>query len=110
MFEGWLADLLAGYLGHFLDVKREQLRLSLWSGDHQTCDPTSLESATRGLTDTPSCCAAWSTGFVLQDVALKLDAFDYLQLPFAVCSGCIGRLEVQVSNLAAQAAFACTGM
>ena len=32
MFEGWLADLLAGYLGHFLDVKREQLRLSLWSG------------------------------------------------------------------------------
>lgn len=32
MLEGWLSDLLAGYLGHFLDVKREQLRVSLWNG------------------------------------------------------------------------------
>ena len=41
---------------------------------------------------------------MLQDVALKLDAFDYLQLPFAVRSGCIGRLEVQARS----AAVACT--
>jgi len=32
MFEGWLSDLLASYLGHFLDVKKEKLRVSLWSG------------------------------------------------------------------------------
>ena len=42
--------------------------------------------------------AAWSTGFVLENVGLKVDAFDYLQLPFAVRSGCIGRLEVQAST------------
>ena len=33
MFEAFVADLLASYLGHFLDVKREKLRISLWSGD-----------------------------------------------------------------------------
>ena len=32
MFEGWVSDLLASYLGHFLDVKKEQLRVSLWRG------------------------------------------------------------------------------
>ena len=32
MFEGWLSDLLAAYLGHFLEINREQLRVSLWSG------------------------------------------------------------------------------
>ncbi len=33
MFEAFVADLLASYLGFFLDVKREKLRISLWSGD-----------------------------------------------------------------------------
>eukprot|EP00884_Botryococcus_braunii_P001070 jgi/Botrbrau1/10964/Bobra.0383s0018.1 len=70
MLEGWLSDLLAGYLGHFLDVKKEQLRVSLWN--------------------------AWSTGFVLENVQIKVDAFDYLLLPVDVRQGCIGRLEVQV--------------
>ena len=32
MFEGWVSELLASYLGHFLDVKKEQLRVSLWKG------------------------------------------------------------------------------
>ena len=32
MFEGWASDLLASYLGQFLEVQREQLRISLWSG------------------------------------------------------------------------------
>ena len=32
MFEGWATDLLATYLGHFVDVKREALRIGLWSG------------------------------------------------------------------------------
>ena len=38
---------------------------------------------------------AWSTGFVLENVRLKVEAFDYLQLPFVFTEGCIGRLEVQ---------------
>ena len=33
MFEAWLSDLLASYLGHFLDVKPEALRVSLWKGE-----------------------------------------------------------------------------
>jgi len=32
MFEGWLSDLLALYLGQLLDVQKDQLRFSLWSG------------------------------------------------------------------------------
>jgi len=34
MFEAWLSDLLASYLGHFLDVKPEALRVSLWKGEN----------------------------------------------------------------------------
>ena len=39
MFEGWVSELLASYLGHFLDVKREQLRVSLWNGGHSLSCP-----------------------------------------------------------------------
>lgn len=35
MFEGWVAELLASYLGHFVNIKREQLRISLWQGDNE---------------------------------------------------------------------------
>ena len=97
MFEGWLADLLAGYLGHFLDVKREQLRLSLWSGVTWQCSTTYKKHASI-VANHAWLFAVWSTGFVLENVALKLEAFDYLQLPFAVSEGCIGQLKVQVSS------------
>ena len=40
--------------------------------------------------------AAWKTGFVLDNVRLKVEAFDYLQLPFDIKEGIIGRIEVQV--------------
>lgn len=36
MFEGWASELLASYLGHFFDVRKEQLRISLWSGEPTT--------------------------------------------------------------------------
>lgn len=32
MFEGYLHELLAQSLGSLLDISREQLRISLWSG------------------------------------------------------------------------------
>lgn len=32
MFEGWLGEIITRFVGHFLDVKTEQLRVSLWSG------------------------------------------------------------------------------
>jgi len=46
--------------------------------------------------------AAWKTGFVLDNVRLKVDAFDYLQLPFDIKEGIVGRIEVQVSRPADQ--------
>jgi hypothetical protein len=33
MFEGWASELLASYLGHFIDVSKERLRISLFSGE-----------------------------------------------------------------------------
>lgn len=32
----------------------------------------------------------------LEDVRLKVEAFEYLQLPLNITEGCIGRLVVQV--------------
>ncbi len=49
--------------------------------------------------------AAWSTGFVLENVRLKVEAFDYLQLPFVITEGCIGRLEVQARSCSKPALF-----
>eukprot|EP00803_Ostreobium_quekettii_P009394 evm.model.scf_204.13 EVM.evm.TU.scf_204.13 scf_204:99162-102872(-) len=66
MFESWVSDLLASSLGHFIDVQRDQLRISLWHG------------------------------VVIENARLRTDAFDYLQFPFKVNYGCIGRLQLQV--------------
>jgi hypothetical protein len=124
MFEGWLSDLLASYLGHFLDVKKEKLRVSLWSGVNgalrciescachmqaslrrllaaqkvlvraRVCAPAVPADADAVLVHAP----AWSTGFVLENVRLKVEAFEYLQLPFDITEGCIGRVEVQARH------------
>lgn len=55
--------------------------------------------------------AAWKSGVTLQNVKLKVEAFDYLQLPIDVREGVVGRLQVQVqccsSVLRAQAAHMC---
>lgn len=34
---------------------------------------------------------------MLENVRLKVEAFEYLQLPFNIAEGCIGKLEIQVS-------------
>ena len=52
MLEGWASDLLAGYLGHFFEVKKEQLSISLWSGQlqsHSFCSGT-FDSQIEALT------------------------------------------------------------
>ena len=38
MFESWLGEIITRFVGHFLDVKKEQLRVSLWSGELRTYD------------------------------------------------------------------------
>lgn len=35
---------------------------------------------------------------ILENVQLRVDAFDYLQLPFVVKEGCIGGLKLQVRS------------
>ena len=33
MFESWLGNIITRFVGHFLDINREQLRVSLWGGE-----------------------------------------------------------------------------
>jgi hypothetical protein len=33
MFEGWAADVLASYIGKFVNVQRDSLKISLWGGN-----------------------------------------------------------------------------
>lgn len=110
MLEGWGAELLAGYLGHFVDIQKEQLRISLWSGEmHVTMHANAVHtllagmhpSTDKSLTWRHSGFAAWKSGVTLQNVKLKAEAFDYLQLPVDVKEGIVGRLQVQVPHSAA---------
>ena len=40
--------------------------------------------------------AAWRTGLTLENVLLRLDAFEHLQLPVELLHGSIGRIQAQV--------------
>lgn len=40
--------------------------------------------------------SSFAPGVVIENARLREDAFDYLQLPFKVQYGCIGRLQLQV--------------
>lgn len=106
MFEGWASDLLASYLGQFLEVQREQLRVSLWSGESalivKTQQPHSFARVTCYLyclivsNKTSTFVSAWRTGLTLENVALRTDAFDHLQLPLKLQHGRVGRVTAQV--------------
>lgn len=68
MLEGFVSQLLADYLSNYVQgIQPEQFRLGIWNGVAQ-----------------------------LENVELRLEAFDYLQLPFAINKGVIGKLKVQV--------------
>ncbi|KAI7990467.1 putative vacuolar protein sorting-associated protein 13C [Camellia lanceoleosa] len=68
MFEGLVRQLLVGYLGQYIkDIQKEQLRISLWNEE-----------------------------VLLENVELILEAFDYLQLPFALKQGRVGRLSIKI--------------
>lgn len=59
MFEGLVRQLLLGYLGRYVkDIQKEQLKITLWNEE-----------------------------VLLENVELILEAFDYLQLPFALKQG-----------------------
>ncbi|KAJ4705606.1 Vacuolar protein sorting-associated protein like [Melia azedarach] len=68
MFEGLVRQLLLGYLGRYVkDIQKEQLKITLWNEE-----------------------------VLLENVELILEAFDYLQLPFALKQGRVGRLSIRI--------------
>ncbi|VFQ74897.1 unnamed protein product [Cuscuta campestris] len=68
MFEGLVRQLLLGYLGRYIrDIQKEQLKITLWNEE-----------------------------VLLENVELILEAFDYLQLPFALKEGHVGKLSIRI--------------
>ncbi|MCO5559152.1 hypothetical protein L7F22_012745 [Adiantum nelumboides] len=68
MLEGFVSQLLADYFSNYVQgIHPEQFRLGLWNGVAQ-----------------------------LENLELRLEAFDYLQLPIAIKNGLVGRLKIQV--------------
>ncbi|XP_058105015.1 uncharacterized protein LOC131248653 isoform X2 [Magnolia sinica] len=68
MFEGLVRQLLAGYLGRYIkDIQKDQLKIGLWNEE-----------------------------VLLENVELILEAFEYLQLPFALTQGRVGKLSIKI--------------
>ncbi|KAJ9680062.1 hypothetical protein PVL29_019367 [Vitis rotundifolia] len=68
MFEGLVRQVLLGYIGRYIkDIQKEQLKITLWNEE-----------------------------VLLENVELILEAFDYLQLPFALKQGRVGRLSIKI--------------
>ncbi|XP_057987743.1 uncharacterized protein LOC110642362 isoform X2 [Hevea brasiliensis] len=69
MFEGLVHRVLVGYLGSYVkNIQKDHLKLSLWNEE-----------------------------VFLENVELIPEAFDYLQLPFALKQGRIGKLSIKIS-------------
>lgn len=98
-----MGDVITRFVGHFLDVRKDQLRVSLWSGE-TTQLTGSIERLNMSMLGSrrPHVLlhAGWSTGLTLENVRLKVEAFEYLQLPFNITEGRIGRLVLQVCHAA----------
>ncbi|XVE86346.1 hypothetical protein DITRI_Ditri18aG0027900 [Diplodiscus trichospermus] len=68
MLEGVVHQVLLGYLGRYVkNFSRDQVKVTLWNIEVE-----------------------------LKDIDLILEAFDYLQLPFALKQGRVGRLSIKV--------------
>ncbi|CAD6266384.1 unnamed protein product [Miscanthus lutarioriparius] len=68
MFEGVVSKVLDGLLRRYVKaIQKEQLKIGIWKEEIQ-----------------------------LENVELILEAFDYLQLPFALKNGRIGKLSIRI--------------
>lgn len=68
MFEGVVSQVLAGYLGRYVKgIQKDQLKIGIWNEE-----------------------------VLLENVELILEAFDYLQLPFALKNGRVGKLSIKI--------------
>ncbi|KAJ0968150.1 hypothetical protein J5N97_025067 [Dioscorea zingiberensis] len=68
MFEGVVSQVLVGYLGLYIKcIQKEQLKIDIWNGE-----------------------------ILLEKVELILEAFDYLQLPFTLKNGRVGKWSIRI--------------
>uniref|UniRef100_A0A0E0AQ59 Uncharacterized protein n=1 Tax=Oryza glumipatula TaxID=40148 RepID=A0A0E0AQ59_9ORYZ len=67
MFEDLVSKVLPALLGRYVSFQKDQLTINIWNQE-----------------------------IILVDVELILEAFDYLQLPFALKKGRIGKLSVRI--------------
>ncbi|XP_062192776.1 uncharacterized protein LOC133896228 [Phragmites australis] len=68
MFERVVSQVLAGLLGRYVKgIQKEQLKIGIWNEE-----------------------------ILLENVELILEAFDYLQLPFTLKNGRIGKLSIRI--------------
>jgi len=104
MFEGLVHQLLLGYLGrYFKDIQKQQLkiRLGMWHASTVTIVvtfPSVIILKTKGWlwTDLVIECIVFLEEVLLENVELILEAFDYLQLPFALNQGRVGKLSIKI--------------
>ncbi|KAK1305597.1 hypothetical protein QJS10_CPA10g00685 [Acorus calamus] len=76
MFERLVSQLLEGYLGRYIDIQKEQLKILLWNAE-----------VSYNL---------FAEEVLLEKVELRIEAFDYLQLPFSLKQGQVGRLSIKI--------------
>ncbi|KAJ1693233.1 hypothetical protein LUZ63_009931 [Rhynchospora breviuscula] len=68
MFEGVVSQVLAGFLGRYVKgIQKDQLKIGIWNEE-----------------------------ILLENVELILEAFDYLQFPFALKNGQAGKLSIKI--------------
>lgn len=127
MFEGWLYPLIASYLGHYVKgLQKEQARFSALQREQRTRkrpDARLVAAAARGPLERRGaagergpaprgaslCCLSCAATAAQRTPDLPSSrlrqAFEYLQLPFAIRAGTAGRLELQarVSRVATAA-------
>jgi len=136
MFEGWLYPLLASYLGHYIKGLHKEQVSSSYTPRCGTCTPASLSHGARlhspascrslewsraarergaalggACIDTERALQIESTQQMTTAAAHETQAFEYLQLPFAIVSATVGRLELQARPCALTSGslvFVCT--
>ncbi|KAK9923904.1 hypothetical protein M0R45_032301 [Rubus argutus] len=68
MFEGVVHQVLQGFLGRYVkDIHKHQLKITIWNEE-----------------------------VFLENAELSIEAFDYLQLPFALKEGRIGKISIKI--------------
>ena len=87
MFEQWASDFIASYLGRFIDLQPEKLRISLWNGTKLLQQPIASVPHLAFLF------SAWRTGLSLENVNLLPHAFNQLGLPFQIETGVVGHVQ-----------------